>query len=124
MLDSKDTKIAFVKISNDPMEFEITKDDLKFIGTLSKKSDDLVLCVAKIVGFMEHICDSCGKEMALKVDESLTLLLSDGLYKDKEHKVEDVVEFFDGFINLDELFTSEIESYKSDYIYCDSCKNL
>lgn len=124
MLDSKDTKIAFVKISNDPMEFEITKDDLKFIGTLSKKSDDLVLCVAKIVGFMEHVCDRCGKEMALKIDESLTLLLSDGLYKDKEHKVEDVVEFFDGFINLDELLISEIESYKSGYIYCDSCKNL
>ena len=60
----------------------------------------------------------------LLYDEDVNLILSDGIYKDEEENLDDAVEFFDGFINLEEVLTSEIEAFKSDYFYCEKCKNL
>ena len=35
----------------------------------------------------------------------------------------DIMEFFNGQIDLDEILQSELEAYKSDYLYCMACKN-
>ncbi len=34
------------------------------------------------------------------------------------------MEFFDGNIDLKEVLESELEAFKSDYFYCEKCKNL
>ena len=44
--------------------------------------------------------------------------------KYRENELSDTVEFFDGNIDLKEVFESELEAFKSDYFYCEKCKNL
>ncbi|BCX78903.1 DUF177 domain-containing protein [Campylobacter sp. 19-13652] len=116
-------KIAFLKIAPTPTPFEIEKDGVKFIGTLSRKNHSLIKCYGKIQGKIEHSCDRCGADIMLDLNEQISLLLSDGEYQDSEGELADVIEFFNGFIDLDEVLLSEIESYKSDYFYCDKCKS-
>ena len=106
------------------MPFELNLDGLIFNGELGKTNQNLVSCKGKIVGEITHNCDRCGEDMNLKLDEDVNLILSDGIYKDEEENLDDAVEFFDGFINLEEVLTSEIEAFKSDYFYCEKCKNL
>ncbi|WP_297936565.1 YceD family protein [uncultured Campylobacter sp.] len=117
-------KISFAKITNNQMPFELNSDGLNFNGELKRINQNLVSCKGNIVGEIAHNCDRCGEDINLKLDEDVNLILSDGIYKDKEENLDDVVEFFDGFINLEEVLTSEIEAFKSDYFYCDKCKNL
>lgn len=117
-------KIQFQKISNQPVSFELESGDLKFFVDLRKKSDKLLFCNARIFGNLAHNCDRCGDDIVLGLDENLTLLISDGIYTQSENELDDVVEFFNGEIDLDELFLSEIEAFKSDYFYCENCKNL
>ena len=117
-------KISFAKIANNQMPFELNSDGLIFNGELGKINQNLVSCKGKIVGEIAHNCDRCGEDINLKLDEDVNLILSDGIYKDNEENLDDVVEFFDGFVNLEEVLTSEIEAFKSDYFYCDKCKNL
>lgn len=117
-------KIAFAKIANNQIPFEIKKEDLKFSGNLKRISQNLIECKAGIKGYLAHNCDRCGEDIKLNLDENLKLIISDGIYKGSEENLDDVVEFFDGFVDLDEVFISEIEAYKSDYFYCEKCKNL
>lgn len=117
-------KIAFAKIANNQIPFEIKKEYLKFSGNLKRVSSNLIDCTASIEGSLAHNCDRCGEDIKLNLDENLKLIISDGIYKDSEETLDDVVEFFDGFVDLDEVFISEIEAYKSDYFYCEKCKNL
>ncbi len=62
--------------------------------------------------------------MTLPVDQDVKLVLSDGVYIDKENELSDTMEFFDGNIDLNEVFKSELEAFKSDYFYCENCRNL
>ncbi|MGH1600271.1 hypothetical protein [Campylobacter majalis] len=117
-------KIPFTKISTNTLDFDIEKDGLKFHGILKRKTNTLVLCNAKILGTTTHICDRCGIDIRLTLSENVDLMLSDGVYKDCENELGDVVEFFDGCIDLNEILISEVEAYNSDYFYCDSCKDI
>ncbi|MSN96455.1 DUF177 domain-containing protein [Campylobacter sp. FMV-PI01] len=111
-------KISFSKINNLP--FSIERDELNFSGYLLKKSQNLVDLNGKIVGKITHQCDRCGDEIFLNLNERVNLVLSDGIYKSEI--LEDVIEFFDGEIDLKEVLNSEIELLKSDYFYCEKCK--
>lgn len=115
-------KIAFTKINSEAQDFAIEQDGVRLEGVLKRKNAKEVFCKAGLFGTCEHICDRCGKEMRVNIDENLWLILSDGEYKSDNQILEDVVEFYDGFIDLDELLNSEIESIKSDYFYCNDCK--
>lgn len=116
-------KIAFTKISSVPQDFSFEQDGVRLEGILKQKNEKEVFCKASLFGNFEHICDRCGDEMRVNIDENLWLILSDGEYKNGSQILEDVVEFYDGFIDFDELLNSEIESIKSDYFYCNNCKN-
>lgn len=84
----------------------------------------MVKCQGTIKGEIKYICDRCGDEFMLPIDQDVELNLSDGVYKDRENELSDTVEFFDGNIDLKEVFESELEAFKSDYFYCEKCKNL
>ncbi len=116
-------KIAFTKISSTPQDFSFEQGGVRIEGTLKRKNEKEIFCKASLFGTFEHICDRCGNEMRVNIDENLWLILSDGEYKSNSQILEDVVEFYDGFIDFDELLNSEIESIKSDYFYCNDCKN-
>ena len=103
--------IPFSKIANKEINFELVRNnDLVFSGTIK--------------GEIKYICDRCGDEFMLPIDQDVELNLSDGVYKDRENELSDTVEFFDGNIDLKEVFESELEAFKSDYFYCEKCKNL
>ncbi|ASM40634.1 hypothetical protein CSPB12327_02295 [Campylobacter sp. RM12327] len=115
-------KIAFSTINKNSYPFELIKENIKLSGNLKKISGNLVSCDAHIKGNLPYICSRCGDDIMLILDYDLSLILSNGYYKDEDGKLDDVIEFFDGNINLDEIMTSEIESYKSDCFYCEKCK--
>ena len=117
-------KIAFAKISASPVPFEISRDGLKLSGNLKRKDSKFVECKGEIKGKIPYICDRCGKEFDLDVNESVNLLLSEGVFNDERHERLDVMEFFGTEVDLDEILRSETEAFKSDYFYCENCKNL
>ena len=73
---------------------------------------------------MFKVLQKIGKAFMLPIDQDVELNLSDGIYKDSENELSDTMEFFDGNIYLKEVLESELEAFKSDYFYCEKCKNL
>ena len=116
-------KIAFAKISAAPVPFEISQDRLKLSGNLKRKDSKFIECKGEIKGKIPYICDRCGKEFDLDVSESVNLLLSEGVFNDERHESLDVIEFFGAEVDVDEILRSEMEAFKSDYFYCEECKN-
>jgi len=72
-------------------------------------------------GSVEVECARCGRSFALPVDERLSLKLSDGIYRGFDEEA-DIVEFYDGNIDMQELIDSEYESIRLEYHICDTCK--
>lgn len=87
-----------------------------------KLEKDKVMCTGQVYGIIKHRCDICASDINLNINENIKLVLFDGVYNDLEHLNIDVYECMDGVIDLDEILKSEIESFKSDYFYCDNCK--
>lgn len=117
-------KIPFEKINFSPFPIEINNKSIVMKGFLKKVNSKTIEFQGHIGGSINYNCDRCAKDMILKMDENLNLLISDGIYKDINNELTDMIEFFDGNVDLDEILNSEIEAYKSGYFYCDECKNL
>ena len=115
-------KIAFQKIRSQETPFEIDRDSVSFIGTLKYEKKSTIKMIATLKADFDRQCDRCGEEVLFHHEEDLNLLISDGPYSDDDNQL-DVIEFFDGFIVLDDIIESEINLVKSDYFYCDSCQS-
>lgn len=113
-------KVDFKKIKNQSYKFSIEKENIIFSGEF-RKNRDFVDIKGKIQKDLSIICDRCGKEFMLKLDEDILLKASDGAFRGNIEDC-DVVEFYDGFIDFDEILESEIESIKLDYHLCEQCK--
>ncbi len=116
-------KIGFVRLSKEGFKSFLEKDGLSFDVKTYKVNDKLGRCEGKISGKTSHICDRCGDEFELSLDEDIQVFLSDGLYSASENELENIIEFFDGFMDFEEVFISELEAIKSDYFYCKKCTN-
>ncbi|WP_345992294.1 hypothetical protein [Sulfurimonas sp. HSL-1716] len=57
----------------------------------------------------------------LQLNEDVEFLISNGVYNGMREDY-DVVESFDGNIDIEELLNSEIELIKSGYHSCEDCK--
>ena len=118
-------QIEFKKVPNSGIHFETSLDEVKFCGEVVKTDKMLVKCSGVMEGTLLHTCDRCGESFTLAVKESVEVFASEGLYEDKEgEELLNIIEFFDGFIEVDTLLQSEIESFKSDYHYCGKCEQL
>lgn len=117
-------KIPFSKLGAVAYPFKLNLENVVFEGELKRKDAKLAEISMQMKGVVYRICDSCGREMELNIDEHIALLASNGIFKDEEGKMSDVVEFFNGQIDLIELGVSELESYLSDYFYCDDCEKI
>jgi uncharacterized metal-binding protein YceD (DUF177 family) len=117
-------QIAFKKVNKEGIEFSLNTEELNFFGKLYTKSNGLVSCKAKIEGETSHICDRCGDDLVLKIDEDIDIFISNGVYENNEKDEIDVVEFYDEIIYLDEILNSEVEALRSDYHYCNKCINF
>jgi uncharacterized metal-binding protein YceD (DUF177 family) len=115
-------KVALRKVSHTPLEFDIESDKINFKGYLQYDSAKLILLKANLSGMVDVLCNRCGGEFALSVDEEIEFFISDGIYEDIGGIELDVVETFSAHADLDELLNSEIELVKSDYHYCKDCQ--
>lgn len=107
------------KISAAPKAFEVCAHGLRLKGELYAKERGLFCLEAKLEGEIKLICDRSGEAFMQAIDEALVLYISDGFWDTQSQRFEafDVIECFDGFIDLDSILQSEIESIKLDYHY-------
>lgn len=112
-------KLEFKKILNVPKSFSFEKENVSFVGSLKKVKNSLI----EIDGFIKAdvllVCDRCGEEYQEKFDSEVKLFASEGLFLEDLDEI--VYEFHEGYIDLNEIVYSEIESLKSDYHYCNDC---
>ena len=118
-------KIEFRKAPLDGNEFEINSNSVKFLGTFCKISSKLAKISAKLNGKCDVDCCKCGVDMTVLIDENINFLVSDGNYEPNEHNDDEfvIIEAQDHIIDFDDILHSEIESLKSEYYICDTCKN-
>ena len=118
-------KIEFRKIPLEVSEFEIISDSVKFLGTFSKMSSKLAKIDGNITGSCEVDCCKCGTSFTKSLDEKVEFIVSDGVYTSENQNDEEfvIIEVDDHILNFDEILHSEIESLKSEYYICDTCKN-
>lgn len=117
-------KIEFYKVTPNPLQIKFNHNLVLIDGNLRKINAKLVKLKAKIFGQIPHyICDRCGKEIILEINQDIELFISDGIFEDNENELSDTIEIFDGLIDIEEILHSEIEAYKSDYFYCQDCLN-
>ena len=115
-------KIGFNKVGSTAIPFEVSKENLRFSGTLEKFSRSLIELEAKITGEVSITCDLCAEEISKSLNESVKFRLSDGIYKNDDHEYE-IVEIENSIVDLDEILNSEIELFKSNYFCCANCQN-
>ena len=115
-------KIEFRKIPLKGSEFDIVHDSVEFSGTFSKISSKLAKINGKLDGKLEVECCKCGTPFTIDLNEEVEVLVSDGIYTDKDEEEFIVVEITDNVLDFDEVLHSELESLRSEYYICDACK--
>ncbi len=117
-------KIEFRKIPLDESEFEISSNSVKFLGTFSKISSKLAKINSKLVGKCDVDCCKCGATFTIPINTEVKFVVSDGIYSSEQDEEEFVIiEVEEHLLDFDEILHSEIESLKSEYHICDTCKN-
>lgn len=116
-------KISLRKIGKTPSDFEVKSDKMTFKGYLEYHSGKLILLKGHLEGTLPCECYLCAKDFDLPVDEAIEFFISDGLYKDEDGSMIDIIEAVDGQVDLDELLRSEIELLKSGYNACEECSD-
>jgi len=114
-------KIEFKKVGFNKKEITISKQKLSLSGDLQRSKRDLVDFDAKLQGRVQVECSRCGKEFEVDIDEDLKLRLSDGVYRGFDDDA-DVIEFYDGSIDMEQILDSEKASIQTDYHLCTECK--
>ncbi|WRA09009.1 hypothetical protein KVM17_00955 [Helicobacter pylori] len=112
-------KIAF----NAPKAFSLEHERVVLEGEVVRVGAKLFRLEARLKGELMLVCDTSGKEFKKSLDESLVLHISDGLWDTQSQSLDfdnlDVIESFNGFIDLSEILRSEVESIRLDYHYAD-----
>jgi len=117
-------KYTLRKVTNTPIDFELSSGEITFKGSLEYHSGKLILLRADLKGSLLKSCDICAEEFNLLVDENIEFFISDGIFENDDNVELDVVESFNGSVDMEELLHSEIELIKSDYHACENCKEL
>ena len=109
-------KIEFKKITHEPKEFSLSLNECSLQGRVWKVEKSLFCIDAHLSGSIELICDLSGEEYVQELDEKLNIKVSDGIYAPKPEDEEfDVIEFFHGVLDLEELLRGELESIRLSY---------
>ncbi len=113
-------RIQARKIYSTPKSFSLEKDGVRLRGELKEAKQSkkgLFILQGRLEGKIKLVCDISGEEYEKELDEELVLYISDGLWDTQSQSLDtfDVIEFFDGFIDLDFILQSEIQSIKLDY---------
>ncbi|CUU40718.1 hypothetical protein [Helicobacter typhlonius] len=120
-------KIAMRKFSHTPKDIELTlnsegelvAEHITLKGHIKRVDSKILYLDAKVFGEIELICDSSGETYVKEIDYPLVLYISDGIWdsqsQSKSFDSFEVIEFFDGFVDLHYILESEMTSLRSDY---------
>ena len=72
-------KIAFKKLSSQPLHFEANRDNAFFSGELILKKNNLAQLNGTITGSISIPCDLCAEEIDKSLNEEIAFYLSDGI---------------------------------------------
>jgi len=112
--------VNFAKVKYSGSELNYNKDGVSIVGRLEKVNRDSVKLDSTFKSTVTVTCSRCGKEFTKEVEYPLELILSDGRYNNSDEI--DVIEFFDGNIDITYISESEIASIQEDYNFCQDCK--
>jgi len=115
-------KVEFRKIPLLETDFEIFSNSVKFLGTFSKVSSKLAKINSNLSGIYDVDCCKCGIIFDVSVDLDIKFLLSDGVYSSSEDGESVIIEVENHILDFNEILHSELESLKSEYHICDTCK--
>lgn len=116
-------KLYFNKITQDGVDFIYEEQNCKISGKANPINKNLVKLLGKLEGKTTFICSKCGDEEEVFLNEELEVYASNGIMNiNHDEELLNIIEFFNNQINLEDVFISEFESYKSDYFYCKKCK--
>lgn len=113
-------QIEFRKIDRNLVSFNLKKDNLIFCGNLKKLNSSLVECQANIGGSLLVDCIRCAEHYHREIQENIQIKISDGIVSNTQDL--DIVEMEGGYVDLDMIFESEIESYHCEYNICTTCQ--
>ena len=112
-------KIEMRKITQVPKPFLLECNGLVLQGEIYREKQNIFRMEALLNGRLELICDHSGDIFLKDIHEPLVLRISDGVCNMQSQNFRlddmDVIEFFDGFVDIEYILKSEIESIKSDY---------
>ncbi|MDO7252597.1 hypothetical protein Q5I06_01520 [Helicobacter sp. faydin-H76] len=107
------------KITQLPKTFSITSDGIELKGQIYRKTSKIFQMEAILKGSLELICDISGDLFVKFFEQPLVLYISDGIWdiQSQNSRLDDfdIIEFFDGFVDVEYILQSEIESIKMDY---------
>ncbi|MDF1878322.1 hypothetical protein JHD46_01570 [Sulfurimonas sp. SAG-AH-194-C20] len=116
-------KVILRRVTKTPLDFDVKSNEITFKGYLQYHAGKLILLKANLQGEILTDCDVCAEEFKMPLDEKIEFFICDGIYKDEDSIELDVIESFDGEVEIEELLHSEIELIRSDYHSCDECKH-
>ena len=115
------TRIPFKHLNDNPLDFEVKRDNALFSGNLILKKRNLAQLNGTITGSISIPCDLCAEIVEKPLNEEVVFYLSDGIVQGNSDEL-DVVEIENSSIDMDELLSSELELIKSDYFCCSHCE--
>ena len=113
--------IPFKHLDSVPMAFEAKQEGASFLGTIVHKKYNIAQLNGTITGSIFIPCDICAEVFEKVLNEEVFFFLADGIIHENDSELE-IVEIENSVINLDELFSSELELIKSDYFCCSKCE--
>ena len=115
------------KISSSPKDIALSIDNegktiteyITLKGQIKRIDSQILQLNGNISGQLELVCDNSGEMYAETINYPLVLYISDGIWDSQSQSKRldsfDVIEFFDGFIDLHYILESEITSIRSVY---------
>jgi hypothetical protein len=113
--------IPFRRLNAQPIDFEVICDNARFSGEIFLKKSNLAQLNGTITGSISIPCDLCAEPVEKTLNESVSFYVSDGIYTGSQEEL-DVVEADKSTIDMNELFRSELELIRSDYLCCENCE--
>ena len=119
-------KIAFNKVAREnsySVNIQNDKFSVQANFDIKPQSASMLNCQLTFQGEIQTICNRCGIDMVEKVDENISLLISNGVFDGFDENI-DVVEVLDDFVDFDEIIISELELISTNYFNCGKCEDI
>jgi len=113
--------IPFKHLDSVPMAFESKQENALFLGTIVHKKHNIAQLNGTITGTISIPCDMCAEVFEKTLNEEVSFYLADGIVHENDSELE-IVDISNSVINIEELFSSELELIKSDYYCCSNCE--